>query len=224
MCAAPSPAPPHLSFAAPTRATVDTLMSYLTICPVALRQSRQVDAIRSAAITRTRPQPTSVRTGLPLRETFARAISRCPGSAGAIVSQFLLNLLQLGAHAAAAGRPPDLEAAAPGFAADQHKPQKFEFFDHGRAVAPCVTAPFMLPSALPTASAPAISHFRGSIAHPTPIVVYASPAVSPPPTNTHYQAGATPDLGPDLHRLDRASFAWRTGSWVKQSSHIKRVP
>jgi len=28
---------------------------------------------------------------MPLSETFARAISRCPGSAGTIVSQFLLS-------------------------------------------------------------------------------------------------------------------------------------
>src|SRR6516225_6472702 len=51
--------------------------------------------------------------------------------------------------------------------------QRDGFFDHGRVAAPCITAPFMLPSAHPTASAPAITHFRGSIAHPHSIAVYA---------------------------------------------------
>jgi hypothetical protein len=31
-----------------------------------------------------------------------------------------------------------------------------------------------------------------------------------PQRNTRYRAGATPFPGPDFHRLDRASFAWRT--------------
>jgi hypothetical protein len=30
--------------------------------------------------------------------------------------------------------------------------------------------------------------------------------------NTRYQAGRYPLLGPDLHRLDRTSFTWRTHS------------
>src|SRR5438309_11701467 len=32
------------------------------------------------------------------------------------------------------------------------------------------------------------------------------------PRNTRYQAGRYPLLGPDFHRLDRTSFAWRTHS------------
>jgi hypothetical protein len=61
--------------------------------------------------------------------------------------------------------------------------------------APCITAPFMLPSAHPTASAPAITHFRGSIAHPHSIAVYASPAVSPLPMQYSLPGGQYPYLG-----------------------------
>jgi len=58
-----------------------------------------------------------------------------------------------------------------------------------------MTAPFVLPSALPTASAPAITHFRGSIAHPTRLLCTLRPRRCHRRRNTHYQAGATPYLG-----------------------------
>ena len=53
----------------------------------------------------------------------------------------------------------------------------------------------MLPSALPTASAPAITHFRGSIAHPTRLLCTLRRRCRHRRRNTHYQAGATPYLG-----------------------------
>src|SRR5271165_667996 len=82
--------------------------------------------------------------------------------------------------------------------------------DPGRATVPRITAPHMLPSAVATASAPATS--RISWLNPTPqtITVYASPWSSPPTTQHSLPGGRYPFPGPDFHRLDRASFAWRT--------------
>src|SRR3984893_9268478 len=84
--------------------------------------------------------------------------------------------------------------------------------DPGRATVPCVTAPHMLPSAVATASAPATS--RISWLNPTPqmITVYASPWSSPSPTQHSLPGGRYLLPGPDFHRLDRASFAWRTAT------------
>ena len=82
--------------------------------------------------------------------------------------------------------------------------------DPGRATVPRITAPHMLPSAVATASAPATS--RISWLNPTPqtITVYASPWSSPSTTQHSLPGGRYPFPGPDFHRLDRASFAWRT--------------
>ena len=90
--------------------------------------------------------------------------------------------------------------------------------DPGRATVPRITAPHMLPSAIATASAPATS--RISWLNPTPqmITVYASPWSSPSPTQHSLPGGRYPLPGPDFHRLDRASFAWRTASTIK--AHI----
>src|SRR5262245_440492 len=50
--------------------------------------------------------------------------------------------------------------------------------------------------------------------NPTPhaIAVYASQALSPVATQHSLPSGRYSLLGPDLHRLDRTSFAWRTYS------------
>ena len=84
--------------------------------------------------------------------------------------------------------------------------------DPGRATVPRITAPHMLPSAVATASAPAIS--RISWLNPTPqmITVYASPWSSPSTTQHSLLGGRYPFPEPDFHRLDRASFAWRTAT------------
>jgi hypothetical protein len=42
--------------------------------------------------------------------------------------------------------------------------------------------------------------------------VYASPWSSPSTTQHSLPGGRYPFPGPDFHRLDRASFAWRTAS------------
>src|ERR1700755_1678128 len=48
--------------------------------------------------------------------------------------------------------------------------------------------------------------------NPTPhaIAVYASQPLSPVATQHSLPSGRYSLLGPDLHRLDRTSFAWRT--------------
>src|SRR3974390_668162 len=50
--------------------------------------------------------------------------------------------------------------------------------------------------------------------NPTPhaIAVYASQPLSPAATQHSLPSGRYSLLGPDLHRLDRASFAWGTHS------------
>ena len=89
--------------------------------------------------------------------------------------------------------------------------------DPGRATGPCIAAPHMLPSAVATASAPATS--RISWLNPTPhkIAVYASPWSSPSTPQHSLPGGRYPLPGPDFHRLERASFAWRTATSFRAS-------
>src|SRR6476659_3187014 len=55
--------------------------------------------------------------------------------------------------------------------------------------------------------------------NPTPhaIAVYASQPLSPVATQHSLPSGRYPLLGPDLHRLDRTSFAWRTHSMTSSA-------
>src|SRR5215831_597213 len=56
--------------------------------------------------------------------------------------------------------------------------------------------------------------------NPTPhaIAVYASQPLSPAATQHSLPSGGYSLLGPDFHRLDRASFAWRTHSITSSAS------
>jgi len=83
-------------------------------------------------------------------------------------------------------------------------------FDPGRATAPRITAPHMLPSTSITASAPAM--LKISWLNPTPhtIAVYASPSPSPATTQHSLAGGRYPLPAPVFHRQHRASFVWRT--------------
>jgi len=83
-------------------------------------------------------------------------------------------------------------------------------FDPGRATAPCMTAPHISPSTNCTGSAPAT--YKITWLNPTPhtIAVYASPLPSPAAAQHSLAGGRYPLPAPDFHRLDRASFAWRT--------------
>ncbi len=84
------------------------------------------------------------------------------------------------------------------------------FFDHGRASAPRIAVPHMLPSTLLTVSASATLELSRLNSTPHRIVVYASQPTSPP-TTQHSLPGTRYGLpAPVFHRLDRASFAWRT--------------
>ena len=83
--------------------------------------------------------------------------------------------------------------------------------DPGRATAPRIAAPHMLPSTVMQPPRPL--RLQGiSWLNPTPhtIAVYASPWSSPSTTQHSLPGGRYPLPGPDFHRLDRASFAWRT--------------
>src|SRR6516165_674995 len=57
--------------------------------------------------------------------------------------------------------------------------------------------------------------------NPTPhaIAVYASQPLSPVATQHSLPSGRYSLLGPDLHRLDRTSFAWRTHSITSSASN-----
>src|SRR5512138_1348817 len=60
--------------------------------------------------------------------------------------------------------------------------------------------------------------------NPTPhaIAVYASRPLSPVATQHSLPSGRYSLLGPDFHRLDRASFAWRTHS-ITSSARVRSV-
>src|SRR3954464_2696670 len=60
--------------------------------------------------------------------------------------------------------------------------------------------------------------------NPTPhaIAVYASQPLSPVATQHSLPSGRYSLLGPDFHRLDRTSFAWRTHS-ITSSAPASRV-
>src|SRR5712672_381089 len=78
-------------------------------------------------------------------------------------------------------------------------------FDHGRASAPRITGPHMLPSTLLTVSASAELWFSRLNSTPHTITVYASQPPSPA-TTQHSLPGARYGLpGPDFHRQDHAS-------------------
>src|SRR5712691_571070 len=79
-------------------------------------------------------------------------------------------------------------------------------FDLGRASAPRITVPHMLPSATLKASASAILLLSRLNRPPRTIAVYASPWSSPPTTQHSLPGGRYSLPGPDFRRLDLASF------------------
>ena len=98
-------------------------------------------------------------------------------------------------------------------------------FDHGRASAPRITGPHMLPSTLLTGSASANFCLSRLNNPPHRIVVYAShPPL--PATTQHSLPGARYGLpGPVFHRLDRASFPGAQAIQIlprKQSGLLRR--
>ncbi len=88
-------------------------------------------------------------------------------------------------------------------------------FDHGRASAPRVAVPHMLPSTSLTVSASADFCFSRLNSPPHTIAVYASRPPSPTDSrNTYYQAGATPYLGRS-RTGGIAPASWRTSEAVR---------
>ena len=83
-------------------------------------------------------------------------------------------------------------------------------FDHGRASTPRIAAPHISPSATVTASASTDFGFSRLNSPPHAIAVYASRRSSPSATQHSLPSARYGLLGPDFHRLDRASFAWLT--------------
>jgi len=100
---------------------------------------------------------------------------------------------------AAATRP---DARSPRFRRDPFV--RDGVFDLGRATAPRMTAPHMLPSATLKASAPTTLLLTRLNSPPHTIAVYASPWSSPSRTQHSLPGGCYPLPGPDFHRLDRA--------------------
>jgi hypothetical protein len=84
--------------------------------------------------------------------------------------------------------------------------------DPGRATAPRIAAPHMSPSTDESVSAPAILSLSWLTPTPRIIAVYASPRSSPSALQHSLPGGRYPFPGPDLHRLELASLAWRTSS------------
>src|SRR5271168_2540150 len=83
-------------------------------------------------------------------------------------------------------------------------------FDHGRASAPRLTGPHMLPSTSSNVSASATFCLSRLNSTPHTIAVYASRPPSPA-TTQHSLPGARYGLpGPVSHRQDHASLTWRT--------------
>lgn len=87
-------------------------------------------------------------------------------------------------------------------------------FDHGRASAPRMAAPHMLPSTILTASASTDFGFSRLNSPPHAIAVDASRRSSPPAPQHSLPSARYGLLGPDFHRLETASFAWRTSVTV----------
>src|SRR4051812_14086227 len=94
--------------------------------------------------------------------------------------------------------------------------------DPGRAAVPRITAPLMLPSALWTASAPALQLISWLNTDPHDRCVRFAVVVTFHAA-TLATGGRYPLPGPDFHRLDRASFAWRTQSETHSSHHPFRI-
>ena len=83
-------------------------------------------------------------------------------------------------------------------------------FDHGRASTPRIAVPHMSPSTTVTASASTTFGLSRLNSPPHAMAVYASPWSSPSTPQHSLTGGRCPLPRPDFHRLDRASFAWRT--------------
>jgi hypothetical protein len=93
--------------------------------------------------------------------------------------------------------------------------------DPGRASAPRVAVPHILPSTKCTASAPTLSSISWLIPTPHTIAVYV-PAVADDHATLATRRPASALPGPDFYRLDRTSLAWRT-HFLTQRRHRRPI-
>ena len=109
--------------------------------------------------------------------------------------------------------PVQPKAARPGLRSPRFRRSPFvrdKVSDLGGASAPRLSVPHILPSTISKASASTISYLSRLNRSPHTIAVYASQRSSPSATQHSLPGGRYPLPGPDFHRLDHASFAWRT--------------
>ena len=128
--------------------------------------------------------------------------------------------------------PPETAADADGFHRFRNGPfgrdvvqgrrsMREEVFDHGRATAPRIPGPHMLPSTIPVGSASAIFGFRGSIAHPARSLCTLRDRRRRRPRNTRYRAPAT--AYPCRSSTGKTGqLAWRTGNPNVSSRQVRR--
>jgi len=114
--------------------------------------------------------------------------------------------------------PVQPKAARPGLRSPRFRRSPFvrdKVSDLGGASAPRLSVPHILPSTISKASASTISYLSRLNRSPHTIAVYASQRSSPSATQHSLPGGRYPLPGPDFHRLDHASFAWRTDIVMK---------
>jgi len=117
--------------------------------------------------------------------------------------------------------PVQPKAARPGLRSPRFRRSPFvrdKVSDLGGASAPRLSVPHILPSTISKASASTISYLSRLNRSPHTIAVYASQRSSPSATQHSLPGGRYPLPGPDFHRLDHASFAWRTDCFNKELS------
>jgi len=117
--------------------------------------------------------------------------------------------------------PAQPKAARPGLRSPRFRRSPFvrdKVSDLGGASAPRMSVPHILPSTISKASASTISYLSRLNRSPHTIAVYASQRSSPSATQHSLPGGRYPLPGPDFHRLDHASFAWRTDIDIEPSS------
>ena len=94
-------------------------------------------------------------------------------------------------------------------------------FDPGRATAPRISVPHILPSTSTTASAPALLSLSWLSPTSHTIAVYASwPSLPAAHATLATERPATALPGPVFHRLDRASLAWRTVELIHKTASL----
>src|SRR6266516_6654324 len=183
-----------------------------------------VPALRSTGSAATSPADASAVDFFALFAGFTATMARSDFSSPSIIG-FGSSPSRCGPlYSALRTRPRRPDPRSPSFRCDPFT--RDVALDPGRASAPRIAVPHMLPSSERKLSAPAISDL--SWLNPTPhaIAVYASSPLSPVATQRSLPSGRYPLLGPDFHRLDRTSlrlahlFDHLVGALLKDQRHF----